>query len=84
MLLYNNKKNNRNEHRIPISAMLNSNYLKMSSGYNLSHAHFLRTLAVFVCILEILNEVFTINFSGHLILGAQFFDFTIYSLFTFL
>jgi len=38
MLLYNNKKDNRNE-RVPISAMLDFNYLK-SSEYYLSHAHF--------------------------------------------
>ena len=58
MLLYNNKKDNRNERRVLISAMLDSNYLKTNSGYNLSHNHFSRTLAVFVCILEILNKVF--------------------------
>ena len=39
--------------RVPVSAMLNSNYLKLSSGYNPSHAH-----AGCVCILETLNKVF--------------------------
>jgi len=56
MLLYNNKKDNRNERQVPISAMLDSNYLKTSSEYNLLHAYFLRTLTVFV--LETLNKVF--------------------------
>jgi len=58
MLLYITKKNNRNERRVPISAMLDSNYLKTNSEYNLSHAHFSRMLTVFVCILETLNKVF--------------------------
>jgi len=48
----------RNEHRVPISAMFDSNYLKTNSGYNLSHAYFSRKLALFVCILETLNKVF--------------------------
>jgi len=43
--------------QVPISAMFDCNYLKMSSGYNPSYAHFSRTLAVFVCILETLNKV---------------------------
>ena len=51
MLLYNNKKHNRNEHRIPISAMFGSNYSKVSSGYNPSYTQFSRTLAMFVYIL---------------------------------
>ena len=60
MLLYNNKKDNRNECRVPISVMIDSNYLKTSSGYNLSHTHFSRTLTVFVCTvcLETLKKVF--------------------------
>ena len=46
MLLYNNKKDNRNKHQVFISAMLCSDYLKTSSEYNPSHAHFSPTLAV--------------------------------------
>jgi len=56
MLLYNNKKDNRNECQVSVS--VDSNYLKTSSEYNLSHAHFSRTPAVFVRILETLNKVF--------------------------
>jgi len=56
MSSYNNKKDN--ERQVPISAMLDFIYLKTSSGYNLSHVHFSRTLAMFVCILETLNKVF--------------------------
>ena len=45
MLLYYNK-DNWNECQVPISAMLDSNYLKTSSEYNLSRAHFSRTGSV--------------------------------------
>ena len=59
-VIYNNKKDNQTECRVLISAMLDSNYLKISSEYNLAHAHFSRTLTVFVCILETWNKIFLI------------------------
>jgi len=45
---YNNKKDNQNERRVPISAMFDFKYLKMNSGYNVLHTHFSRILAVFL------------------------------------
>jgi len=59
MLLYNNKKDNRNERRVPISAILDSNYPQSEDEFWVqSHDHFSRTLAVFICILKILNKIF--------------------------
>ncbi len=45
---YNNKKDNQNERRVPISAIFDFKYLKMNSGYNVLHTHFSRILAVFL------------------------------------
>jgi len=45
--LYNNKKDNLNKRGMLISAMLDSNFLKTSSEYNESHAHFSRWLCLF-------------------------------------
>jgi len=57
MLLY-NKKDNRNKHQVPISAMLASNYLKTSQLNTMYRTYFARALAVFICILETLNKIF--------------------------
>jgi len=93
MLFYNNKEDNRNERQVPISVMLDSNLPETNSEYNISHTHFSHMLTVFVYILETWNKIFwlqcwytlrfSINFSRHLILKAQFFDFVICQLFTF-
>jgi len=55
MLLYNNKKDNRNEHRMPFCDAW-FQLTRTNPEYNASHAYFTCTLAMFVCILETLNK----------------------------